>query len=293
MQAIHAQSCTPSDCLPEKIVFQRMQQTGLSGINGCIAHIDVFEEDLLGGSVGFVSVLQPIRAVPIIGEAIEAIPLGIGHAIRAEKWAAAVASAVDGQISYEDAAWTIITDVASEEAGKAIIDKALKVTGRTMPRTLEEALDNAIITPVLNELADSLKEYADDWVKLHLYSRSWQYASLQHCVDTGQLTCYPNYSEFIQVYPETFNFLEKTQVLFCGELMDSFTFVSDVTIPDGTLLPPQKPFRKVWRIQNTGTSTWGTGYELVFVGGTRLSVDTIVISSSVAPGETVDLSVNL
>lgn len=37
---------------------------------------------------------------------------------------------------------------------------------------------------------------------------------------------------------------------------DASTFVADVTIPDGTVMPPGFLFEKVWRIQNSGTVPW-------------------------------------
>lgn len=37
---------------------------------------------------------------------------------------------------------------------------------------------------------------------------------------------------------------------------DTSTFVADVTVPDGTVMPPGFLFEKVWRIQNSGTVPW-------------------------------------
>ena len=52
--------------------------------------------------------------------------------------------------------------------------------------------------------------------------------------------------------------------------MDNATFISDVTIPDGTVLSPGRTFGKTWRLKNTGTTTWSSGYQLAFVGGDQL-----------------------
>ena len=75
---------------------------------------------------------------------------------------------------------------------------------------------------------------------------------------------------------------------------DNASFVSDVTIPDGTVLSPSQSFTKIWRMHNSGTSTWGGGYELVFVGGNQMGAPgSVGLPRSVAPGEEVDISVNM
>jgi len=70
---------------------------------------------------------------------------------------------------------------------------------------------------------------------------------------------------------------------------DQATFISDVTIPDGTLTTPGSTFKKTWRLKNTGTCTW-SGYTLVFDSGESMSpvIDPI---GTVGPGQEVDVSV--
>lgn len=69
-------------------------------------------------------------------------------------------------------------------------------------------------------------------------------------------------------------------------------FVKDVSISDGQLLDPNKAFTKTWRLKNIGSCTWTKDYELVFVGGQSLDASTrIGLPESVAPGESIDLSV--
>lgn len=75
---------------------------------------------------------------------------------------------------------------------------------------------------------------------------------------------------------------------------DRATFVSDVTIPDGSVIAPSTGFTKTWRIRNSGTCTWTTGYSLVFQSGERMGApDAVAFPSQVAPGQTVDLVVFL
>lgn len=75
---------------------------------------------------------------------------------------------------------------------------------------------------------------------------------------------------------------------------DAASFVTDVTYPDGALVGRGSSFTKIWRIKNIGACTWTTSYAIVFVSGERFGAQSAVsIPVNVAPGQTVDLSVNL
>jgi hypothetical protein len=58
-----------------------------------------------------------------------------------------------------------------------------------------------------------------------------------------------------------------------GDACNNSSFISDLTIPDGTVLPPGQNFDKVWQVQNTGTCTWDDGYALVYIGGSSPNLD--------------------
>jgi hypothetical protein len=75
---------------------------------------------------------------------------------------------------------------------------------------------------------------------------------------------------------------------------DAAAFVTDVSYPDGSVIGRGNAFTKVWRIQNVGTCTWTTSYELVYVSGEKFgSKNAISLPASVAPGKTVDIPVQL
>ncbi len=75
---------------------------------------------------------------------------------------------------------------------------------------------------------------------------------------------------------------------------DRAQFVSDVTVPDGTLYTAGTTFTKTWRLKNIGTSTWSTSYSMVFDSGNQMGgPNSVPMPKSVAPGDTVDVSVNL
>ena len=71
-------------------------------------------------------------------------------------------------------------------------------------------------------------------------------------------------------------------------------FIEDVTIPDEMVMAPGQTFRKVWRIQNSGTCNWTSGYQLVYTGGDAMgNTYAVNLPKPVAPGEIVDVSVDL
>ncbi len=75
---------------------------------------------------------------------------------------------------------------------------------------------------------------------------------------------------------------------------DQAGWVSDITIPDGTVVSPGQTFTKIWRIRNTGSCTWSTSYSIVFSSGERMGGSSPqALSANIKPGETVDLSVTL
>lgn len=74
---------------------------------------------------------------------------------------------------------------------------------------------------------------------------------------------------------------------------DRAQFISDVTVPDGTSFAPGIGFTKTWRLKNVGTCTW-SNYSIMFDSGEKMGgPDSAVIPTSVAPGQTVDITIAL
>ena len=78
------------------------------------------------------------------------------------------------------------------------------------------------------------------------------------------------------------------------------------TIPDDTIFKPRAKFTKTWKVKNTSTCSWGTTYKIAFwegevLGGAVGFLDgnsmngpsTQALIGRVAPGQTIDISVNL
>jgi hypothetical protein len=71
--------------------------------------------------------------------------------------------------------------------------------------------------------------------------------------------------------------------------------VDDVTIDDGTEITAGEPFEKIWRLKNTGSCTWTSDYDLVFVDGTQMDGpdEQQLTTETVTPGQEIDVAVDL
>jgi hypothetical protein len=78
-----------------------------------------------------------------------------------------------------------------------------------------------------------------------------------------------------------------------GNPCNASQYVSDVTIPDGTLMAFGTNFIKTWKFQNTGTCSWGNNYELIYISGNLMGGQTTKINQTVAPGQQAQVSVAL
>lgn len=56
-----------------------------------------------------------------------------------------------------------------------------------------------------------------------------------------------------------------------GSCVNQFTFLSDVTFPDGTMTLPRTRFDKTWFIQNSGSCVMTKQYKIVYVSGSEVS----------------------
>jgi hypothetical protein len=83
----------------------------------------------------------------------------------------------------------------------------------------------------------------------------------------------------------------------CGEGKLVARHVKDVTIEDGTEIPPNTPFTKTWSIRNEGAA-WPAGCRLMYISrhGDRMGGPDFVpipVEGPVQPGQVVDVSVPL
>jgi hypothetical protein len=59
-------------------------------------------------------------------------------------------------------------------------------------------------------------------------------------------------------------------------------------------MQPGQSFTKTWRLQNVGTCTWTTSYAVAYFSGEQLgAAPSVPLAGNVAPGQTVDISVDM
>ena len=78
-----------------------------------------------------------------------------------------------------------------------------------------------------------------------------------------------------------------------GDTCDGAVYVSDVTIPDGTVETAGQSFVKTWMLKNTGSCTWDANYTFTFISGTQMAGTNTPISGSIDPGQESEVSVTL
>jgi hypothetical protein len=79
-----------------------------------------------------------------------------------------------------------------------------------------------------------------------------------------------------------------------GSSGDRAIYVADVTIPDGTVIAPGDTFKKTWKLQNAGSSTWTTSYSFAFISGEKMgNITSVPLTQSVAPGAQIEISVDM
>lgn len=78
-----------------------------------------------------------------------------------------------------------------------------------------------------------------------------------------------------------------------ADCTNSAAFVEDVTIPDESNISAGEGFVKTWRVRNTGTCTWWSGYYLTHYSEERMGAPDAVALKLTPPGGTLDISINL
>ena len=83
-----------------------------------------------------------------------------------------------------------------------------------------------------------------------------------------------------------------------GDACNNSAFEADITIPDGSTLPPGENFQKVWAMRNTGSCAWDEGYSFVYIGGSTPNLDPYNFQfrtgdDFVSSGEGINMAINL
>lgn len=89
--------------------------------------------------------------------------------------------------------------------------------------------------------------------------------------------------------------IKATNTAAPGNCTDYAVYIGDITIPDGTMVPPGTTFVKTWSIRNSGSCTWTPDYKMVWVGADPMDSEHSVqlTTQNVLPGQTAHVSVSL
>lgn len=75
------------------------------------------------------------------------------------------------------------------------------------------------------------------------------------------------------------------------ECVNGLTFVSDLTIPDGTLVTYGATLDKQWLVQNSGTCNWDETYRLRRIGGAALGAPEEIMLYPAKSGAQADIQI--
>ncbi len=73
--------------------------------------------------------------------------------------------------------------------------------------------------------------------------------------------------------------------------IDNLTFISDKTIPDGTVVAPGSLLDKQWLVQNSGDCNWIASYRLRLISGNSLGASTDQALYPARPGSQATLRI--
>ena len=79
-----------------------------------------------------------------------------------------------------------------------------------------------------------------------------------------------------------------------GSGCNNLAFISDVSVPAGTIFEPEEQFTKSWKVQNTGTCDWVYRYHLVHISGDDVGGrDPVSLGKVIEPAKWTTLTITL
>ncbi|RPH58722.1 MAG: hypothetical protein EHM81_09470, partial [Chloroflexi bacterium] len=76
-------------------------------------------------------------------------------------------------------------------------------------------------------------------------------------------------------------------------ICNNLEFIVDATVPDGTTMTPGQEFVKTWKVKNTGSCTWTTGYTIIWAYGEKMGGQTTALTAEVLPNTEAEVSITL
>jgi hypothetical protein len=91
-----------------------------------------------------------------------------------------------------------------------------------------------------------------------------------------------------------------TPIVPTQQSCDTLLFISDITVPDGSVMNPGEVFDKTWEIQNTGPCAWNTNYYITYGYGEVMGANVgdnynffHIFPTTVKVGDIVDVTITL
>ncbi|OGN74370.1 MAG: hypothetical protein A2X25_05620 [Chloroflexi bacterium GWB2_49_20] len=158
--------------------------------------------------------------------------------------------------------------------------------------TPDAASVDAIYTQAASTVGAKLTQTASVFTKTPVASPTSIELSTLSATQTPLITNTPEFTST----PLNIN----TQVQPTQGSCDNMSYVSDVSIPDGSQVAPGSKFVKTWRIRNNGQCTWSTSYRLIYGWSSdswkeikQLPPAGVNLTKAVAPGEEYEITVTL
>lgn len=77
-------------------------------------------------------------------------------------------------------------------------------------------------------------------------------------------------------------------------ICDNLVFIGDATYPDGSAVTAGEEFVKTWKVKNTGSCTWTTGYHIVNADyGEKMGGLPTALTAEVLPNAEAEISITL
>ncbi len=77
-------------------------------------------------------------------------------------------------------------------------------------------------------------------------------------------------------------------------ICDNLVFISDATYPDGAVVTVGQEFVKTWKVKNTGSCTWTTGYRIINANyGEKMGGLPTALTAEVLPNTEAEISITL
>jgi len=74
---------------------------------------------------------------------------------------------------------------------------------------------------------------------------------------------------------------------------DNSAFINDTSVPDGTVMAAGQDFIKTWKVKNSGTCNWTTGYNIVYAYGEKMGGAATPLTAEVTTNSDAEISINL